>query len=333
MSTNQGLAKVRASLKSLADGKAYRCHIGRMQGGNYCIQYTPTTRGRHELIVSVNGREISGSPFPVFASISPTQMGQPVRVITGLNNPCSLDVFTGGEMIVAELNDFVIMTRMGKKLKLLKGTKLDMYHPCGVAVDNTSGCIFLAGKASSGSNGKIVKLSPDYRLMYEVINKGRIWGFTLVKNEVMACDINNNHIVVYSARDLTYLRRIGCHGSFPGQFCSVRDISSDKQGNIYVSSDSRIQVLSNSGQFLRSIDCRKVGLKSPRGVCVSGNIVYVTDWDEHFISVFTTTGEFLTSFGGKGSQEGKFDSPCGMCVDEDGFLYVCDYMMRRIQVM
>ncbi len=330
----EGQARVRCKLKSIAEGSInYRCHVGRIHGGNYCIQYTPTVRGRHELTVTVNGQEITGSPFPVFVSIPPTQMGQPVRVIAGLSNPCSLDIFAGGEMIVAELNDFVIMSRMGKKLKLLKGAKLDMYHPCGVAVDNVSGCIFLAGKASTGTEGKIVKLSSDYRFLCEVKNRGRFWGFALVGREIMACDINNNHIVVYSAKDLTFVRQIGHHGSGPGQFCSVRDISSDRHGNLYVSSDSRIQVLSNSGHFIRAFDCYKIGLMIPRGVCVEGDYVYITDWDRHTITVFSTIGEFITSFGGRGSQEGKFDSPCGMCVDEDGFVYVCDYLQRRIQVM
>ena len=60
---------IMCSLKSLADGTVTQCQVDRVKGNKYCIQYTPTVPGRHELIVTVNGQEVAGSPFPVFASI------------------------------------------------------------------------------------------------------------------------------------------------------------------------------------------------------------------------------------------------------------------------
>ena len=59
-------------------------------------------------------------------------------------------------------------------------------------------------------------------------------------------------------------------------------------------------------------------------MCVSGQYVYVTDFGNHNISVFTTEGEYVTSFGEKGSNNGEFNGPCGVCTDMDGFIYVCD---------
>ena len=40
----------------------------------------------------------------------------------------------------------------------------------------------------------------------------------------------------------------------------------------------------------------------------------------------------MTSFGQKGSNDGDFNEPCGVCTDKDGFVYVCDYNNHRIQV-
>ena len=34
----------------------------------------------------------------------------------------------------------------------------------------------------------------------------------------------------------------------------------------------------------------------------------------------------------RGNKEGEFDSPFGICVDCDGFVYVCDYGNNRVQV-
>ncbi len=66
-------------------------------------------------------------------------------------------------------------------------------------------------------------------------------------------------------------------------------------------------------------------LSRPRGIYVSSQYVYVTDWDNDTISVYTTEGEHVTSFEQQGSNEGDINGPGGVCVDKDGFVYVCDY--------
>ena len=55
---------------------------------------------------------------------------------------------------------------------------------------------------------------------------------------------------------------------------------------------------------------------------VVGQYVYVADNTGHCVHVFTTEGQYVTSFGRKGKNEGNFNYPAGMCADEDGFLYV-----------
>ena len=43
-------------------------------------------------------------------------------------------------------------------------------------------------------------------------------------------------------------------------------------------------------------------------------------------------GQLVHEFGGRGSDLGKFDRPCGICVDNDGLVYVADCSNRRVQV-
>ena len=50
------------------------------------------------------------------------------------------------------------------------------------------------------------------------------------------------------------------------------------------------------------------------------------------LSVFTTGGEYVTTFGKKGHREDQIYSCLGLCVDKDGFLHVCDTNNNRIQV-
>ena len=48
--------------------------------------------------------------------------------------------------------------------------------------------------------------------------------------------------------------------------------------------------------------------------------------------VYTLGGQLVHEFGGKGSDTGRFDRPCGICVDDSGAVYVADFGNRRVQV-
>ena len=322
-------------LKSLVDGSIIKCNVDLIHGNEYHIQYTPTLRGRHELIVSVNGQEIAGSPFPVFVSIPPTQLGKPVRVINTGSEENFWDIFFNsvGEMIVTGSNRINVFDKEGTRLKSIS-TSDYFIHPHGVAIDSTD-CVYLAHI----NEHRIVKLSKDMKLLktYSSKQSCNLIGVAVVGDEVMVCDHRNDCIHVYTT-ELDYVRQIGSHGKNPGKFNGIRDISSDEHSNLYVSDyrNSRIQVLSNGGEFLRSFGCDENGvnkLNGPCGVCVAGQYVYVANWNNHNVSVFTTEGVYVTSFGGQwGNNEGDFNNPWGVCVDRDGFVYVCDYKNHRIQV-
>ena len=56
------------------------------------------------------------------------------------------------------------------------------------------------------------------------------------------------------------------------------------------------------------------------------------DWRNYNVSVFTTEGVYMTSFGREGSGEGDLKGPRGLRVDRDGLVCVCDRDNHRIQV-
>ena len=74
---------VEAELKSNVNDSIVHAKVVSKLGGVYKVSYTPEVRGRHTIIVKVNGTQISGSPFQVFAKIHhhPAQLGKPVRVV------------------------------------------------------------------------------------------------------------------------------------------------------------------------------------------------------------------------------------------------------------
>ena len=319
---------VECRLDSLAKDSTTKCTVDLVQGG-YCVQYTPTVQGRHELIVTVNGQEVAGSPFPVFVSIHPTQLGKPVQVITGVEEAYDVDVTPAGNIIVTGSSKVTIFNKNGKKLKELKGSEFGFGDPDGVAIDSTDGSMYIT------SDSSIVKLSPDFKQEQVVNTSGSHYrGVKVVGDEVMVCN-RDDGVMVYT-KELEYMRKIGSHGDGPGQFGAIWGVSSDEHGNLYVSDEvkSCVHVFSN-GEFLHSFGCGEDGekvLSLPRGVCVAGQYVYVVNYGKHCMSVFTTKGEHVTTFGQWGSANGDFTYPIGVCVDTDEFVYVCDYNNQRVQI-
>ena len=73
-------------------------------------------------------------------------------------------------------------------------------------------------------------------------------------------------------------------------------------------------------------------LKRPTAIVIDvHNWMYISDCTNQRISIFTTDGHFIRSFGGKDS-EGQFYDPHGLAFDSEGTFYVCDYYNRRLVV-
>ena len=316
---------VECHLKSLVDGSSGKCKVDQVKGHEYRIQYTPTVRGRHELSVTVNGVEVADSPFPVFASIHPNQLGKPVRVISGVNHPSGVACNSEGEIILCEYwGDVVLLDKKGNTLASIKKSDYDLKDLRGVAVDGDDNIYFIEEKNIIYKSDKQMK-----KITSKTTNQKGEPGHScvaVVGDEVMVCDREGN-INIYS-KELEYVRQIA------GPFHSI---SSDEHGDLYVCNEdnSCANVYTNEGQLLRSFGCNEDGvkkLKCPCGVCVSGQYVYVANWGGHNISVFTTQGQYVTSFGQRGKGEGELFCPWGVCVDRDGFVYVCDHLNNRVQV-
>ena len=50
--------------------------------------------------------------------------------------------------------------------------------------------------------------------------------------------------------------------------------------------------------------------------------MYVAEHHSSRVSVFHTSGQFVHSFGKRGTGRGELKGPCGVAIDEDGFVLV-----------
>ena len=321
--TTRRSAVVVSQLKSLYDGSVVQCAVEQSGPGEYHIQYTPTVRGRHELIVSVDGQQVAGSPFPVFVSIPPTQLGKPVKVWGEIRLPTGVTANSKGDIIVTEAQgDIIKLDKEGKKHVLVEHSKTMLDILIAVASDKEDKLYCI----DEGTN-KIMRCDKNGGnvQVYEVkqVKGSGYRGVTVVGDEVMLCGCNNKGTIMVYDRELKYVRRI--EHSDLGEF---RGVSADNHGNLYVTdyTKSRIHVFSNDGVFLRSFGQR---LNGPWGVCVSGQYVYVANHSGHNVSVFTTAGDHVTTFGGYGNKKGGFYYPYHIFVDHS--VFVADSNNNRIQ--
>ena len=320
--------KVSCSLRSLYNNVINECMVGQTGAGQYSIECTPTVRGCHELTVSVDGQQVAGSPFPVFVSIPPTQLGKPVKVWTNVIRPTGITVNSVGEILVSEYRGNIIkFDTEGNRRTLVKldGVK----HLFKIAVDDEYNIYCVENISNKilrcGRNGENIQM--------QEIKHGKTGqrGLAVVGEEVMVCVKDNRATIMVYDNELNYVRSI--EHRYMGYFWAI---SADSHGNLYCAdkTNAMIHVFSNDGVFLRSFGRDGKGekkVKGPWGLCVSGHYVYVCNYFSYNISVFTTDGVYVTSFGQRGSNEGDFKSPISVCVDQDGYVYVTDKFNNRVQ--
>ena len=318
---------VEVEVKSVVNDSVIHTKVTSKRRGVYEVTYTPEVRGRYTLIVKVNGTRIAGSPFQVFAKIHPTQLGEPVRVVEGVDQPWGIALNSKQQLVVAEYGEeeVTVFDREGKKVQTITCEKFS--RPMGVAVDKDDNIY-----VSDWTNCSLFKFSKEGKLMKVVGREGTQPGefsspgmIKVINDKLYVCDRRNHRVQILNT-ELEYVNSFGCRGDGDGQFNNPNDIAQDRAGNLYVtdSNNSRVQVFDCKGQFLYAFSKKGAAseqLKCPIGICVgSDQLVYVCDWENKCVSVFKTSGEFVTSFG-------QFSYPAGIVIDEDGFVYVSDYTL------
>ena len=134
---------VTAELQAQGKSPATSAAVAVISPSRYEVSYTAVSRGQHKLHVRVNGREINGSPFNVTVTVYPdlTQLGCPVMVVTGMNEPFGIASNSCGEMIVSEkgTHKVSVFDIRGQRVRTF-GSEADrpgkMDHPAGIAIDD-----------------------------------------------------------------------------------------------------------------------------------------------------------------------------------------------------
>ena len=187
-------------------------------------------------------------------------------------------------------------------------------------------------------NHQVRKLSQDGRLLQTIHCVGsdndhfnHPAGVSVnTEGLIYICDGDNHRVTVHDEEG-KFLFSFGSKGSGPGCFVGPLDITFGSDGLVYVidESNKRVCVWLKEGTFKRDFETKY----HPNYItATSDNHLVITSYSFNTVMVYTLEGELVHEFGGRDSDLGRFDRPWGICVDDNGLVYVADRGNRRVQV-
>jgi len=204
------------------------------------------------------------------------------------------------------------------------------------------GNIYVADNA----NQRIQKFDPQAKFLMEWGGKGTSNGQFLSPVGI-TLDGQGNIYVIDDSRDEVqkfdktgkFLLKWGSHGSGDGQFNFTGQLEVSPEGNIYVAdfANHRIQKFDSQGTFLAKWGApgKAPGqFNDPGGIAIDAQgRVYVTEYAAHppenyRVQIFDSDGNFLSTWGHPGNNDGEFLHPLAIAVDKQGNIYVSDETNR-----
>jgi DNA-binding beta-propeller fold protein YncE len=181
---------------------------------------------------------------------------------------------------------------------------------------------------------------------YDPVSSGPfgLWGPRGIavdsQGHVLVADTGNKRIIVYSP-DGNFISKFGGIGSAAGQFDEPVGLALDSKGNLYVADtwNQRIQVFvpsTDNSSYTPSVQWDISGWMSQSldnkpylAVDQKGHI-FATDPDSFRVLEFTTSGEFVHTWGESGTDQQGFGLPSGIAVDSQGRVWVSDAVNNRL---
>ena len=203
---------------------------------------------------------------------------------------------------------------------------------CGLAFD-LKGNIWV----TNWSNNEVLKISQDGQLLQTIDHAGSerdhfinpLGVSVSPEGLIYICDSDNHRVTVHDEEGM-FLFAFGSKGSGPQCFDGPGDITFGSDGLVYVSDrlNSRVCVWSREGSFQGDFTTKY----APACIAATGDKHLLITSYSYTVMVYTLGGNLVHVFGRKGSDPGRFNRPCGICIHDSGTVYIADNGNRRVQV-
>ena len=220
---------------------------------------------------------------------------KPVKTITGLKSPYGTAVCDNGDIVVTEWSAHcvTIVNKEGKKVR-------------SFGTEGTKEGQFTYPRGVAITNDEHILVTDEHQLQ-------KLTFDGVCVQSVGSSESGSDQL------QFDYPRGIAVHPT-------------TRQVFVADSNNSRIQVFNSDLTYAHTINLHGDKLKSPYDVLLdSDGYVYVVEWGNHCITKLTTTGEFITRFGSKGSAPGQLYFPSSLTIN-DNLVYVSEFGNDRVSV-
>ena len=273
--------------------------VSEKEDGNFQVKFTSKVPGACSIEVKINGDKRPTCPFTV-------QVKERELVVV---DELDLKFFQG------DVPQWLYGLAVNTKGKI---AVTDFHGHCVYVFDRDGTCLWKLG--SEGENPR--QFTHPTGVCY--VNN----------NEILIADNGNDRIQHINIQTETVLKSFGKNGTGKGEFRNPFDVCLDDEGRIVVTEyfNHRIQVLSQDGETIFIFgDSGPEKLNQPTSCIPYKDMFLVADGGNNCIKVFDQSGTFLYKFGKQGNQDGQFDWPYGMLLENSINLLVCDTSNNRVQ--
>lgn len=156
-------------------------------------------------------------------------------------------------------------------------------------------------------------------------------GICITKDGSICVSDRDRHVIHIFDRFREYVRTIGGAGDKHGQLCNPRGLAVSERDELYIACESRIDVLTLDGAFLRRFGTTGEGkINRAFDVAVADDKVLVANACNHSVTAFSRNGEFLYDF--ETAKPKELNNPTGVTVTTDGKVFVSDQTSHCLQV-
>ena len=339
---SEPINNLRCELVSNLNGTKVKGNVERTRSdGRIELRYRPIVQGRHHLHVVIDNQPVPGSPFSVLVVVKVQNLSSSILNMKGAEHPWGLAVSVREDEVFvsdSERHCVSIFSRsLGGILRSFgtNGSSQGNFRsPRGIALDKNYH-VFVV----DSENHRVQKFTLDGKFIASVGTMGnnplqfyypKDIAYNSVNDRLYILD-GNDQVQVLDT-DFSLCAIFGKHGRENGQFNNPWGITCDSSGRVFVADtyNHRVQIFTAEKEFVAAfgIRGRKNGeLCDPIGVAVdsSKGVIYISERQKERVSLFSVDGTFLSTSVGGGYK-------CGLAVDSDGLVYVCNTSKCEVQV-
>ncbi|XP_047481478.1 tripartite motif-containing protein 2-like isoform X1 [Penaeus chinensis] len=298
------------------------------EDGTYSVFFTPENGGNHSVAVKIFGRPIKESPLivEVLDEHNPD-------IVYG-SRGSGKDQFLQPVGICIDDNEYMYVADTGNsRIKVLSPQLKEVQHIVGDALEGRSVTGITRTPSSSLAfvnwrKKTITEVTSSGQLLSQFTHDQLKEPTTLAVNcdgEILVADNAANSIFVFLPGG-KLVRRWGVKGNKPGQLGSIAALCTGPENEVIVA-DSRIQVFSPEGQYVRTIfETKGKGPKGtygglfldPKGLLLATR----QERNNSCIQVFDyILGTLIFTID---SREAKLKRPSGLATTQDGYVIIVD---------